>query len=87
MADNKNDPLYGLLSTVGEIASDVKHILASQSADRKTVRDMDARLTKEIDALKAQVKENDRFRFKMLGVATAIPTALVVISWFLKGMI
>lgn len=69
-----HDPMYDLLGKVGEIASDIKHIMNVQAADREAVRDLDRRL-----------RTVEAFRWKLVGIAAVIPTILVFAGWYISG--
>lgn len=69
------DPMYDLLGKVGEIASDIKHIMNVQAADREAVRDLDTRL-----------RAVEAFRWKLIGIATTIPVVVTVLGWFVGEM-
>ncbi len=68
------DPMYDLLGKVGEIASDIKHIMHANEETKRTHREFDRRL-----------RAVEAFRWKLLGIATVVPTLVSMIALYLKG--
>lgn len=68
------DPINDLNRTLGGIASDVKHILHAQQASMERT-----------DQLEDRVRVLESFRWKMVGIATAVPAGLTAVSLYMKG--
>jgi hypothetical protein len=71
MADTDNGQLMRL---IGEISSDTKHILLKQ--DKQDAR---------IDRIDARVRTVEKFQWKLMGIATAIPVLLSGVGLYLKS--
>ena len=74
MSDNPH--LYDLFAKIAEISADVKHILARAENQDGRIKDLEDR-----------VRVQEAFRWKITGIAVTVPTALVLISWYLKGLL
>ena len=68
------DPMYDLLSKVGEIASDIKHIMHANEETKRTHREFDRRL-----------RAVEAFRWKLIGIATVVPAFISILALYLKG--
>ena len=69
-----SDPINDLNRTLGSIASDVKHILHAQQTSMERT-----------DKLEARVRALEGFRWKLVGIATAISGGFATLSLYLKG--
>jgi len=69
------DPINDLNRTLGSIASDVKHILRAQQVS-----------IERTEKLEDRVRALEGFRWKLVGMVTAIPTGISLFTMYARGM-
>ena len=74
MSETNTETMFALMSKLGEIASDVKHIMANQQAHDKRADDIELR-----------VRSLEQFKWKLAGLTTLFPTVIIIVGWVLKG--
>lgn len=74
MTDRSNETYDQLLLMVGEVHSDTKHILRAQATRDKRTQALEDRMT-----------VLERFRWKIVGIATAIPVVLTAAGMWLSN--
>ena len=72
MSDN-NETMFALMAKLGEIASDVKHIMSNQQAHDKRADDLEIRM-----------RAVEKFHWKTVGIATILPIALTIGGYAIK---